>query len=190
MIEEIEKRVFQKLEGHPKRLRHVIGVADTACMLAAIYNVPEEKARIAGLFHDFAKHDTLEDKMNMMDLRWIKAYADYPVIYHAIAAANMLEHEFRVHDQDILNAIRYHVWGRKEMSMLEKIIFVSDSCEPNRGYQDIDYIYDLATKDIDRAVEYCMLQSIEDVKAKGLICSDEQIEAYQYYQEVNRGKTE
>ena len=189
MIDMIEIKVREKLQGHPKRLAHVLGVSNTAAKLAEIYDISIEKARIAGLYHDYAKHDKLEDQMNMMDLRWIKAYADYPVIYHAIAAANMLEHEFRIHDQDILNAIRYHVWGRKEMSLLEKIIFVADSCEPNRKYDDTGYIFELATKDIDQAVEYCMLQSIEDVKNKGLIPADEQLEAYQYYVEVNRGKT-
>lgn len=189
MIDVIENKVREKLLGHPKRLAHVFGVAETAEKLAKIYDISTEKAKIAGLYHDYAKYDKLEDQMNMMDLRWIKEYADYPVIYHAIAAANMLEHEFRIHDQDILNAIRYHVWGRKEMSLLEKIIFVADSCEPNRTYDDTSYIYELATKDIDKAVEYCMLQSIKDVKNKGLIPADEQLEAYQYYVEVNRGKT-
>ena len=83
----------------------------------------KKKAAIAGLFHDFAKYDEIVEQMNMMELRWIKEYADYKVIYHAIAAANMLEHEFKIHDQDILHAIRYHVWGRVNMSELEKIIF-------------------------------------------------------------------
>lgn len=188
MIDVIKEKVIDKMKDHPKRLAHIIGVAETAAKLAKIYGIPEEKAMIAGLYHDMAKYDSLSEQMNMMDLRWIKAYADFPVIYHAIAAANMLEHEFRVHDHDILNAIRYHVWGRKEMSMLEKIIFVADSCEPNRPFDDIDYIYDLATKDIDQAVCYCMKQSILDVKKKKLVPSDEQLEAYEYYLEVTRGK--
>ncbi len=190
MIENIEKRVREKLSDYPKRLSHVIGVKNTAIKLANIYGVSEEKAAIAGLFHDFAKYDEIVEQMNMMELRWIKEYADYKVIYHAIAAANMLEHEFKIHDQDILHAIRYHVWGRVNMSVLEKIIFVSDSCEPNREFPDTTYIYELAVKDLDKAVEYCMLQSINDVKKKGFIPSKEQIEAYQYYLEVNRGKTE
>lgn len=190
MIDAIEKKVIEKMENHPKRLKHCYGVAETAVKLAKIYHVPEDKAMIAGLFHDYAKHDSLQDQMNMINLRWIKAYASYPVIYHAIAASNMLEHEFHVHDHDILDAIRYHVWGRKEMSVLEKIIFVADACEPNRKYPDIDHIFELATKDLDEAVLYCMEQSIEDVKKKGFTPSDEQIEAYHYYQEVKRGKNQ
>lgn len=188
MIERILVRVQEKLMNHPQRLEHVLGVADVAKKLANIYGVSEDKALIAGLFHDYAKYDTLEQQMNMMDLRWIKAYADYPVIYHAIAAANMLEHEFRVHDQDILNAIRYHVWGRKEMSTLEKIIFVADLCEPSRPFDDKTYIYDLATQNLDKAVCYCMKISIEHVVQEGFKPSIEQLEAYTYYQEVTRGE--
>lgn len=190
MIEQIEKRVYEKLKDHPKRLKHVYGVAETAKKLALIYHESTDKAMIAGLFHDVAKYDTLEEKLNLMDLRWIKAYADYPVIYHAIAAANLLEHEFKVHDQDILNAIRYHVWGRKDMSTFEKIIFVADSCEPNRGFDDMDYVFDLATKDLNRAVCYCMEQSIKYVEEKGHRPSQEQLENYHYYLEVTRGETE
>jgi len=188
MIDLIEKRVYEKLGNHPHRLKHVIGVAETAKKLAIIYHESPEKAMIAGLFHDIAKYDTLEEQLNMMDLRWIKAYADYPVIYHAIAASNLLEHEFKIHDQDILNAIRYHVWGRKGMSTLEKIIFVADSCEPNRGFADSDEVYELATHDLDRAVCYCMEQSIHHIQSKGLTPSEEQLESYQYYLEVTRGE--
>lgn len=189
MIDSILARVHEKLKQHPNRLEHVLGVADVAKKLATLYGVSEDKAFIAGLFHDYAKYDTLEQQMNMMDLRWIKMYADYPVIYHAIAAANMLEHEFRVHDQDILNAIRYHVWGRKEMSTLEKIIFVADLCEPSRTFDDKTYIYELATQNLDRAVCYCMKVIIEHVIAEGHEPSKEQLEAYEYYQEVTHGET-
>ncbi|MDY0074323.1 MAG: bis(5'-nucleosyl)-tetraphosphatase (symmetrical) YqeK [Acholeplasmataceae bacterium] len=189
MIENIEPWVKEKLKEHPKRLKHVYGVAETAKKLAVIHHVSEEKAWIAGIFHDIAKYDSLEMQMNKIDLRWIKAYADYPVIYHAIAAANILEHEFRVHDQDILMAIRHHVWGRKEMSKLEKIIFVADLCEPNRDFPDTSYLFDLACKDLDYAVMYSMEQTLKYLESKGLKPSLEQLEALNYYQEVNRGKT-
>ncbi|HAX02940.1 MAG: hypothetical protein A2Y45_05865 [Tenericutes bacterium GWC2_34_14] len=190
MIDAIEKRVIEKLSQHEQRLKHVYGVAETAVKLAKIYHESEEKAWISGMFHDIAKYDSLEDQMNKMDLRWIKAYVDFPVIYHAIAAANTLEHEFRIHDQDILNAIRYHVWGRKNMSLLEKIIFVADYCEPNRGFHDSEMIYDMAVNNIDQAVCYCMKASIDHLLSKGLEPSEEQLEAYQYYQEVTRGESQ
>ncbi len=190
MIDDIKKIVSEKLKDHQSRLKHVFGVYETAVKLASIHNVDIEKASIAALFHDFSKYDPIEDQIKHMPLKLIKAYADYPVIYHAIAASIELEINFHIKDQDILNAIRYHVWGRPNMSILEKIIFVSDSCEPNRAFDDAKFIYKTATKDLDYAVLLAMKASIDDLKIRRhLEPSDEQYLAYRYYLEVNRGKT-
>ncbi|MDO9630130.1 MAG: bis(5'-nucleosyl)-tetraphosphatase (symmetrical) YqeK [Acholeplasmataceae bacterium] len=188
MIDAIKKRVEEKLSGHQKRLTHVFGVYETAVKLAEIHHVNIEKVSIAALFHDFAKYDEIEDQVMHMDLKTIKQYAEYPVIYHAMAAAIALEHEFHVRDQEILNGIRYHVWGRPNMSDLEKIIFISDSCEPNRNFSDSEMIFEMATKDLNQATEYCMKISIDHVIAKGINPSPEQMESYHYYKEVNRGE--
>ena len=86
--------------------------------------------------HDYAKYDEIEDQINSLELDIIKAYVDTPVIYHAFAAAKALEKDYNIHDQDVLNAIRYHVWGRIGMSDIEKVVLISDSCEPNRKFED------------------------------------------------------
>jgi predicted HD superfamily hydrolase involved in NAD metabolism len=188
MIDAIKKRVSEKLSNHQKRLTHVFGVYETAVKLAKIHNVDVEKVSIAALFHDYSKYDSIEDQVAHMDLKTIKNYAEYPVIYHAMAAAIALEHEFHIRDQEILNGIRYHVWGRPNMSDLEKIVFISDSCEPNRNFPDSQMIFEMASKNLNQATEYCMKISIDHVIAKGLVPSPEQMESYQYYKEVNRGE--
>lgn len=190
MIEDIKKVVSEKLKHHPNRLKHVFGVYETAVELAKIHHVDIEKASIAALFHDFSKYDPIDIQIAHMPLKWIKAYSEHPVIYHALAAAIELEHMFHINDPDILNAIRYHVWGRTHMSDLEKIIFISDSCEPNRVFDDASYIFETAKKDLDQAVLLSMKASIDDLRTrKHVEPSDEQLEAYTYYMEVNRGKT-
>lgn len=188
MIEQLKSRVTEKLKDHPKRLQHVFGVYETACKLATIHGVDQEKAAIAALYHDYAKYDTIEEQIQHIELKLIKQYAEYPVIYHALAAAISLEQEFMIKDQDILNAIRHHVWGRPKMSDLEKIIFISDSCEPNRKFDDASLIFETATKDLNHAVLLAMKASIDYLYQKGLLPSQEQLEAYTYYQEVNRGE--
>jgi len=187
MIDQIKEKVSLKLENHQKRLRHVFGVYETAVKLAEIHQVDIEKAAIAALYHDYAKYDTIESQIKHIELKLIKQYANYPVIYHALAAAIQLNYDFNIRDEDILNAIRYHVWGRPHMTDLEKIIFISDCCEPNRQFEDTQKIYDLAVKDLDQATLYCMEVSIEDLKSKKLEPSTEQLEAFHYYKEVNRG---
>ncbi len=189
MIETIKKEVTRKLKEHPKRLEHVFGVYETAIKLATIYQVDQDKAGIAALFHDYTKYDTIEDQIKHLDLKTIKKYTTSPVMFHALSAALELKNMFKINDEDLLNAIRYHVYGRASMSKIEQIIFISDYCEPNRRFTDTAYIFDLASKDLDLATEYCMKLTIDDVRRKGLTPNEEQVEAYQYYQEVNRGKT-
>jgi nicotinate-nucleotide adenylyltransferase len=189
MIEYIKEKVIQKLEKHPKRLIHVFGVAETARSLAQAHQVSEEKAYIAGLYHDIAKYDTIEEQTQFLDLETIHHFKAYPVIFHAYGAASYLKNDFNIDDEDILNAIRHHVWGRPNMSTLEKIIFISDSCEPNRKYEDCPRIFELAKTNLDEALFICMDVSLEKLIEKGKKPSFEQMEAHQYYMEVTRGKS-
>lgn len=190
MIETIKARVVEKLKDHPNRLKHVEGVAETAVKLAVIHHADEQKAMIAGLWHDTSKYDPVHIQTAHLSREDIEAYQAYPVIYHAMAAVKTLEMEFDIHDHEILNAIRHHVWGHPDMGLLEKIIFVADSCEPNRGFEDSDDVFQLATTHLDEAVIYCMKQSIDHVIAKGKTPSAEQIQTYQTYLEEHSGKTE
>ncbi|CDI50238.1 metal dependent phosphohydrolase [Clostridium tetani 12124569] len=57
-----------------------------------------------------------------------------------------------IKDQDILNAIRYHTTGRENMTMLEKIIYLSDYIEPGRKYPGVEKVRELAFQDIDKAL--------------------------------------
>lgn len=188
MIEMLKEVVKEKLINYPKRYKHVLGVYETAVKLAKIHNEDVEKASIASLFHDYAKHDRIEEQTKYLSDEEINKYQDVKVIYHAYAAAKILEIEFKVEDQDILNSIKYHVFGRVNMSKLEKIIYLSDYCEPNRDFDDAKVIYELAVNDLDIALEYAMNAGINDVLRKNLVPNIEQIEAYEYYKEVIRGK--
>ncbi len=190
MISEVKKNVMNKLKDHPNRLQHVMGVYETALKLAKIHHIDETQISLAALYHDYAKYDSIEEQIEHLDLMTIKDYVETPVIYHAFASAVQLELDFDIHDQDVLNAIRYHVWGRIGMSDIEKIILISDSCEPNRNFDDAKHIFELATKNLNQATEVVMKASIDYLKTKNLIPAKEQIEAYIYYMEVNRGKTE
>jgi len=188
MIDLIKLKANERLLGHSKRWKHTEGVAQTAVKLAVSHQIDSLKAMIAGYYHDVAKYDDIEAQKKVLDPVVIEKYKFHPVMYHAMAAARYLEIDFNIKDTEILDAIKYHVWGRPHMSLLEKIIFVSDSCEPNRNFEDCDEIFELAKKDIDLAVEKCMLIAIDYVIEKGKKPSIEQLEAYQYYKEVNRGK--
>jgi predicted HD superfamily hydrolase involved in NAD metabolism len=188
MIQAVRRKVEAKLKNDEMRLKHVIGVYETAIKLAKIYKVDENYVAIASLYHDYTKNDSIEDQIKLLNQEDIKKYKDYPVIYHALSAAKQLEKDFSVKNEDILNSIKSHVWGRPFMSIYEKIVFVSDYCEPNRVFIDTTSLYALAVKDIDLAVLKSMELTLNYLKRQGLKPSKEQLEAYTYYMEVNSGK--
>ena len=189
LVEKIKKDVEKKLSKDPKRLKHTFGVYEVALKLAEVYHVSKEDASIAALFHDYMKVDDMKTQMALLSDNDIQHYQQAKVMYHALSAAKCLEKKYKIKNKDLINAVRYHVWGHKQMSLLGKIIFVSDYCEPNRDFLDTTYIYQLAVQNIDEAVLYCMKLTLDDVLRKKKMPHEDQIEAYHKMKEETDGKT-
>lgn len=188
MINKIEKKVRKKLENDPERLAHTIGVYETSLKLAKIYKVNKKYVGIASLYHDYTKNDEIIDQIKLLNETEIKAYQEYPVMYHALSAAKQLELDFNIKNEEILSSIKSHIWGRPYMSIYEKIVFVADYCEPNRAFIDTKYFFELASKDIDLAVLKCIESTFTYLEKQKIKPSTQQIEAHKYYKEVNNGK--
>ena len=190
MINLIKKKVIEKLKDDQIRLKHVFGVYETALKLAKHYKLDEEKIAIASLFHDYTKNDDLSFYKKVLSKEMIETYQAFPVMYHALSAALILQNEYHIDDAEILNPIINHIWGRPHMSMYEKVVFVSDYAEPNRKFFDPHRIFDVAMKDLDLAVLMCMNLTLKYLEKLDMKPSQGQIEAYHYYMEVNSGKTQ
>jgi predicted HD superfamily hydrolase involved in NAD metabolism len=139
IVATIRAAVKKKLS--PGRYEHTLSVLAMALELSSIYVGPkcaqseftwEEKIEIAALFHDFCKDSSKEGN----------------ALSHAGAAAELLQSDYGVMDEDILNAVRYHTTGRAGMSMLELIIFLADTLEPGRNYEGVERLRALAYKDL------------------------------------------
>lgn len=180
----VKKLVKKKLEGHPERLAHTIGVAKMAQYLAKIYQVDETKAQIAAYMHDYAKYDTEDELNKLLILKDKEECEKYPVLYHAYGSA---EYYLKLigDDKDIYNAIRNHVFGRLGMSKLEEIILISDYTEENRTYENCIFCRKLL---LDGKFNEAILESteftIEFVKKRGLEPHPLQMEVLKYYKEL------
>jgi nicotinate-nucleotide adenylyltransferase len=53
-------------------------------------------------------------------------------LLHGRAAAVLLRERFAIHNEDILDAVRFHTTGAEPMSPLAKILFVADKTEVSR----------------------------------------------------------
>ncbi|MBQ1862482.1 MAG: phosphohydrolase, partial [Clostridia bacterium] len=83
--------------------------------------------------------------------------------------------------EEIISAARYHTTGKKDINLLEKIIYVSDLVEPTRNYPDVEYYRDLAEKNLDRALFEAMRWIIEDKKKKGENIHKDTLEMFDEY---------
>ncbi len=155
-----------------KRFEHSLGVQKTAEELARKYGVSVKKASIAGLLHDCAKNYSGEQLFRLaLELNiTIDDVTRYnPHLLHGQIGARVASDIFSVKDNDILNAIRYHTTGRKNMSSLEKIIYLSDFIEPNRCFPGVDKIRNQALFDLDKATLMALNHTISYVISKGTL---------------------
>ena len=142
---------------------HTKGVTDVAVALSHCHGMDEDLVWKAAMLHDIARDISKEDMIVIADKYGYKM-SDFSLRYdgnmHAEAGALIAEHEFGLTDRDALNAIRYHVCARPDMSILEKIIFFSDHAEPKRPNQPMmrDLI-EIAKSNLDLAI-LRMLQTV------------------------------
>ena len=124
-------------EKYHNRFTHIEGVCQMATFLAKIYNVDIKKAQIAALLHDYFKYESNEEMEAMLDTKEeVEECKECPVLYHAYASSKALSKIFGIYDKEIENAIKYHVFGKPNMTKLEEIVLISDYTEPNRKYDD------------------------------------------------------
>jgi predicted HD superfamily hydrolase involved in NAD metabolism len=142
------------------RLQHIMNVLKVALDLGEIFVVDKNALKVAVLLHDatkmldFKENYTLASKMFDKD---VLNQVPIPCL-HAYSAAALAKVKFEIQDQDVLNAITYHCSGRPKMSMLEKIVFVSDYIEEKRDFVTDD-LRELARVDLNKSVYNIMLQT-------------------------------
>ncbi len=152
----------EKLEGilSPKRFIHSVNVSKAAEKLATHYEVDVDKAKIAGLLHDVCKEmseEVLTKLLSDANSELFKAYKDFPFkLYHGPAATIYLRKEFDIDDEEVLSGICFHTTGRKNMTMMEKIIFVADDISDERPFDNLKELQALSLEDINLvAIQKC-----------------------------------
>ena len=155
-IKDLKKDLKKEMDD--SRFEHTLGVMYTCAALAMRYEYDLEKAMLAGLLHDCAKCMPNAKKLKMAEK----------------------------HHLEILNAIRWHTTGRPDMTLLDKIVYVSDYIEPRRDKApNLPKIRQLAFMDLDQA----LIKILEDTLGY-LGDSAEHVDAmtkktYDYYMQQN-----
>lgn len=138
-FEQARTALSQRLEGGA--FEHSERVADTAEGLATIYGVDTEKARLAGLLHDWdrsASHDELFEAARSRGIAIGDAERGVPYLLHALTGAAAVAEALPDVDNDVIRAIERHTVGAPDMTELDKVVYLADMLEPARRFPGAD----------------------------------------------------
>ena len=181
---------FMKANLKESRYKHSLGVEEMAVRLAKLHGGDTEKAAFAGRYHDIAKcfdNETMDAYIEKYDLP--RELLGNNALAHSKLAAAILENEFGVRDREVLDAVRYHTTARKDMSLLEEIVYTADVVEDNRSYADLEYYQELACRDLDQACLEILEYTISDLAKKGRPLDRDTAEARSYIAERSSKRT-
>ncbi|WBW95839.1 bis(5'-nucleosyl)-tetraphosphatase (symmetrical) YqeK [Oceanirhabdus sp. W0125-5] len=181
-INEIREYVEKTLPN--KRMKHTEGVRDTALKLAIKYGCDERKVEAAALLHDVGKYlhrDILLDIIKFEDENKNAILNAEPQIYHGYASAYLAEKDLGIKDNEILNAVKYHTTGKEDMTLLEKIIYIADYIEPNRCFEGVEEVREIAFKNLDESVLKAMDNTIKYIVDNNGIIDYDTILARNYF---------
>ncbi len=164
-IKEIESFIKTRLSA--KRFNHSKGVAEGAKKLASHYKINEDDAYVAGLLHDCAKELSLEE-MNFHAKKFdlVPMVRESKNLLHGPAGAVLARKYFDISDE-IFDACFYHTVGKKNMSLLTKLVFLADITEESRNFKGVDEIRELCYKNVDEAIILSIDLTINRLIEKG-----------------------
>ncbi len=149
--ERISKVVGKDTLAHSQR------TALLARELAAIHGEDPDRAEIAALIHDIAHEMDERTLLHHAEQRHISltlTEARVPKLIHGAVGAAILYSDWGIRDEEILDAVRFHISGSPTMGKLAKIVFVADKLEPERDhyYGRLKPIREIARQDLDQAI--------------------------------------
>lgn len=143
-----------------ERYIHTLNVARLAVKIAKMHGVKDlEKIRAAALLHDCEK-------------------SPESGLGHSAASSETAKKVFGIKDKKILNAVRNHTFGSRDMDEFSKIIYIADISEPGRRFLTAKKIRRLAFRNLDEAMLLALSEKIKYVVSKKELLSPESVKLY------------
>ncbi len=164
-----------------KRFYHSQCVVVEAAKLAARYGADVEKARLAGILHDIMKDAPQEEQLKIMekfDIMLSKRQSPVPKPWHAAAGAAYIRGVLGVEDPDILSAVECHTWGKKDMSLFDKVLFVADYISADRDYPGVEAMREAAERSLEEAIVKGVAWTLNDLSSQGKPIDPDSVCAY------------
>lgn len=137
------------------RLNHSLNVMQYAVHLSSRHDYDLMQAAVTGLLHDIAKSMKLKAQY-----RFAKKVGKLsPLnknIVHGPAGAWYARRYLGINDQEILDALTFHTTSRKDMTKLDKIIYLADKLAYGRSIKEFKIVREIAELDLTVAMKLCL----------------------------------
>ena len=153
-----------------KRVRHIRGTEEEAVRLARRWGADEDMARRAGILHDCTKYLSGKEHIAICEQYGVpldELERTAPKLLHSKTGACIARHIFGEPD-DVYEAIFWHTTAKADMTTLEKILYVADYMEPNRDFDGVERLRELAYSDLDRALLLGVETTVQEMKERDL----------------------
>ena len=153
-----------------KRVRHIRGTEEEAVRLAKRWGANEDYARRAGILHDCTKYLSGEEHIAICEKYGVpldELERKAVKLLHSKTGACMARHVFG-EPEVVYEAIFWHTTAKENMTTLEKILYVADYMEPNRSFDGVERLRQLAYSDLDKALLLGVETTIQEMKDRNL----------------------
>ena len=165
------------------RFIHSMNVAKSAAELAEKYGADREKAYTAGILHDIMKEETHEAQRAYITRNGIaltELEKLHGQVLHQMAGALYCRWELGIDDEEILGAVRYHTTGRRNMTLLEKVVYTADFISEDRCYPDGEVMREKAQISLEEAMLYSLRYTVNSLSSKTLLIHPDTLECYNW----------
>ncbi len=167
LIEKVRIYVLSTLS--PQRYEHSQRTAQMAVRLSERYGEDKNACFLAAISHDMCK------EWDRKDLQRIAIESDEvvtmtelkkPSLLHGKVAAVILRNKFFIKNEDILEAVACHTFGRKNMCNIAKICCIADKIELGRPYMSSSRLKNLLELSLDDLLKTVLTEIIDLRKKK------------------------
>ena len=165
-----------------KRRPHVVGCCETARALAKLWGADPDLAARAGILHDITKaldkpaHLALCKKYGTV-LRGFEV--ENEKLLHSKSGAAVAGGVFG-ECPEVVSAIYWHTTGKADMTLLEKIVYMADYMEPNRVFEGVEVLRELAWTDLNRAMLFAFQLSVDILEQRGKAVDEHSLQALEF----------
>ena len=154
------------------RFVHSMNVAKAAADLAKKYGADEEKAYTAGILHDIMKEESLDIQYEYIsrnnEIMTVLERSKSQVV-HQMSGAAYCRIELGIDD---------HTTGKRDMTLLQKIVYTADFISAERSYPDVEIMREKAHNSLEEAMLYSLKYTINDLASKAMLIHPDTLECY------------